>query len=193
MLHLLPEQHKKKVLAEYRKRVGIVASIFAIFLSVAGIVLLIPSYTTAHNRYDEAASKKDEASMKLAAMSNDTTGDIVKNITDIAVALAPLGASQGATDVFNNLLSQVGQGVHIIHLGYTLNSDNTLTLDVGGLATTRDSLIGFVNTLTQSGYFIGASVPLSSLVRDKDISFQLKLGVKGDVPAKKNASTTSAT
>lgn len=178
MLHLLPEEHKKKVFAEYRKRLGIVTCLFAVSLSVAGIILLIPSYMVAYDRYAEVVSKKQSTDSKISTMSNDTTGDIVKSITNTAIALAPLGATQNATDVFTKLFSEVGTGVRIIHLSYLLNTDGTLTLNVAGTASTRDNLIAFAGNLTRSNYFTGAIVPLSSLRSDKDIGFEFKLGVK---------------
>jgi hypothetical protein len=188
MLHLLPPDQKKKVLTEYRKRLAIASCLGVSAVIICGFVFLLPSYMLAYSRYSIVADKKASVDSQLATLSGNSTNDVVKNITDEISALSPLGASENASQVFDSLNALVPTGITIDKMGYTLNADESITLDVGGNATTRDELVSFTQSLSDSGKFTNTDVPLSLLRTDKDIPFTLKLGVVST----STASTTSS-
>ncbi|MES3006073.1 MAG: hypothetical protein V4664_03950, partial [Patescibacteria group bacterium] len=175
MLHLLPEHQKNMIIAEYHKRLGIMACLFVIVTAMAGFVLLLPSYIAAHGRLAEVEEKRNEVEKRLAQISTNTNGDAVKDVSDKIVALAPLGADTNASTVFDQFLSIVIPGIQISHLGYAEKVDKTITLNVDGTSLNRDALVAFADILNKSGKFSGAHVPLSSLRTDKNIGFSFKL------------------
>lgn len=178
MLHLLPPSQKKMILNEYRKRLAVLACTFVILLAVAGMILLIPSYIAAKDKFTKIDDRKQLLISQIAALSTEKTGGIVNDIAEKTTALSPLGAKENASNVFDALISRVNPGIVIGHYGYLLNSDKTLTFDVGGAAASRDSLISFTNVLAGSNVFTGAKLPLSTLRSERNIDFIFKLGVK---------------
>ena len=166
------------ILNEYRKRLAVLACTFVILLAVAGMILLIPSYIAAKDKFTKIDDRKQLLISQIAALSTEKTGGIVNDIAEKTTALSPLGAKENASNVFDALISRVNPGIVIGHYGYLLNSDKTLTFDVGGAAASRDSLISFTNVLAGSNVFTGAKLPLSTLRSERNIDFIFKLGVK---------------
>ena len=174
------------ILNEYRKRLGVLAGFSIVLLMIAGIIFLVPSYMVAEEKFNKVDIRKNELTARLSALSGDKTGDIVKGITEKTSALSPLGAEQNASKVFDALTSRISSGIVVSHFGYLVNSDKTVTADIGGTASGRDTLIAFTNILSSSNVFTGAKLPLSTLTSDKNIDFVFKLGVK-------NFASTTAT
>lgn len=178
MLHLLPEQQKKKIIAEYVKRLGIVWCLFIIGIFVSGVVLLIPSYIITSSRFYKVDSEKQQVENQLNNVSGDNSAGTMTLVSNKIAILSPLGAKENASDVFEKFNNLMIDGVKIKHYGYLLNSDSSITLDIEGVADNRDVLLAFADTIEDSGFFTGAEVPLSSLRSDQSIPFNFKLKVK---------------
>lgn len=179
MLHLLPEQQKKAVLSEYRKRLGIVSSLFIIFLSVTGSILMLPSYIYSQTRYSDVKQAKRTTDQKLAEQQGDKVAEIVKAITDNIDALQPLGASDLPSDVFKRLVANIQSGIGLTHITYKVETDGKINLQIIGKATARKDLTEFIRTLQADKYFEGAKLPLSNFTRERDIDFMFTVKVKG--------------
>lgn len=177
MLHLLPEQQKKKVLVEYQKRLGITVCLFVIGISIVAMIFLLPSYIAARNRYVKIETKKLTVENRLAQISSRDSGNIVKEVSDRIAALAPFGATTEASTVFDRFLLLLTPGIQLNHMGYLANPDKTTSLVVDGTASSRDALLAFSNSINSSGQFGGARVPLSSLRSDRNIGFKFELTV----------------
>lgn len=180
------------ILNEYRKRLAVLCSTFIILLSIAGMILLIPSYMIAKEKFAKIDDKKNLLVSEIAALSGDKTGDIVNNIAEKTASLSPLGAGQNASSVFDALTTRVNAGITVNHYGYVLNNDKSVTFDIGGAASNRDSLIAFTNTLAGSNVFTGAKLPLSTLRSERNIDFVFKLGIKNIMASSSKATASSS-
>lgn len=179
MLHLLPEQHKKGVLIEYRKRLVIVSCLFVVALALIGTALLTPSYIYSSQRHSEIERAKNQLAQGLQTQEGDQVAETVKNINNNIEALQPLGAKQLPTEVVKHLVSETAGGITLISLVYDIDDHNNVTLDVTGKADARNDLTMFVKTLQLDPYFVGAKLPLSNFTRERNIDFNMKLEVKG--------------
>ncbi len=168
------------VLVEYQKRLALLGCLFVLTTVVIGSVLLLPSYLIGHGRLSEVEQKQKDIEQKLAVLNAGTTGDIVKDMTEKSIALAPLGAKSNTSILIDALNKVTIPGILIDHYGYTLNADKTLTFDISGIASTRDVLLAFSDALNKSNVFTGANVPLSSLRDQHSVAFTFKMGVVGD-------------
>ncbi|MEN9649121.1 MAG: hypothetical protein RL094_88 [Candidatus Parcubacteria bacterium] len=179
MLHLLPEQQKKTVLSEYRKRLSIVTAISLSCIGVVGIMLLIPSYIYSQEHFNEVKKVKTALVDALEKQTGDKTAETVKNITENIAALQPLGSTELPSYVIDRVISRASSGIKIMQYAYKLEVNNTLSFLVVGRADTRNDLTQFIKVLQGDPYFEGAKLPLSSFTRERNIDFQFLMNVKG--------------
>ncbi len=98
MLHLLPQNHKKIVLKEYRKRLLIVISISVICICVSGIIFLLPSYIFSKLRYQDVNDRENAIQASILASQKSVDASVANKISQGIAVLKPLGATSPSTD-----------------------------------------------------------------------------------------------
>ena len=178
MMNLLPQDEKKKITREYHARLIVAAlTLFGSAIS-AGIIMLIPSYTSLlleegsialilgtpileeqARAYDELSSELDMANKKLAILKKGADDiDIFENV------ITPITARRGS--------------ISILGITYEKNINGAKIVRVSGVAKDREVLRGFAKALEEEPYFERVEIPVSNFVKDRDIEFSLEIGVK---------------
>ncbi|MCX6786258.1 MAG: hypothetical protein NTU85_00305 [Candidatus Kaiserbacteria bacterium] len=177
--NLLPEERRHALRRDYFLRIGTVAMIFCVALTLAAAVLLLPTYVflvkstqakkTRLASIESVLSSSDEAaiSTQLATLSSDAA--ILE-----ALANAP---SFGAT--IRAMLDVPHPGITLSGFVYSpATNDYTGTLSVSGVAATRNALRSYQLTIQNASFAHSADLPVSSYAKDTDIAFTIAITLK---------------
>ena len=174
MFKLLTAEERQKVVREYVIRRTIIILLGVISVSVVGIIGFLPSYVLSNARQSDALERTRliDASVKKG---DETTLQawLIKTKGKLQL-LAPELDIDRPSDFVDKIVAQKIAGIRIKGLSWT-KAGNTLALSVSGVALDRQVLIEFEESLNSSGNFSAVTIPVSNLVRDKDIDFQVKL------------------
>ena len=174
MLHLLTEEHREKVAREYKKRVTIVFLLGVFIIVLITSAFLIPIYITSHGRYSEISLRKDTLD-RQAVKAGDDSSQSVKDMIASLQALHTFDSQKSLSGIVLNIVKARPSGIQIKGMVFSPADDSSVTVDIAGLALTRNSLVSFNENLKQNQVFSQVLVPLSSFAKEKNIDFSMKL------------------
>jgi len=176
MINLLPPGQKQIVEKEYKFRLGSAYILLMSIVVVIGVVLLLPSYFFVDTRESVAESElstlqsssestEREAIREELLLTKKYLGELTKD-----EARAPLYT------VIDKVSIHSDKAINISTVSYTrVEVENISTLSVGGVAPTRDALLGFKRALEEDELFDEVVLPVSSLAKDEDIDFNIQI------------------
>lgn len=174
MLHLLPQYQKRKVIKEYRLRLGIVI-IAALFYTVIIFgVFTLPSFIKLNNEKIILNSKKVTLEGTINS-SNNKDGGHVTNSAQAIIALAPYNTSLAPILFIDAVLPDTA-GISIS--GYSFNQagpTDPVNVVISGIAKTREDLSGYAQLLNSR--FGNVKLPLSSLANSSNINFDFRFSM----------------
>jgi hypothetical protein len=185
MLHLLPEDHKKKVVKEYHMRLAVILFTSVIFIMVVSAVLAIPAYVVSYGKYAEIVAQKSGIDFEIAKIEKEDSSKEVKELTDMVDLIKNNNTLVYPTDVVEQIILQKPKGITISNFTYTPSADGQVVIDISGESATRQNLAEFSEILKKIENFSGVIIPISSFAKDRDIEFNLKINVSG--PYKESA------
>lgn len=174
MFKLLTEESRQKVTREYGVRRIIVIFMSLIVVFVIGIIGLLPSYILSNARQDDVL---EWARITGSTGQDRDVLDLQAWLTEINLRLQTLSPeldTDRPSDLVKKILDQKIAGVDITSLSWIKSKDKKIVLSVSGTALDRQILVAFQNRINTSGYFSEVVLPISNLVRDRDIDFQIK-------------------
>lgn len=176
MLHLLTEEHREKVTREYKKRVIIVFLLGIFVVMLISSAFLLPIFFTSYGRYSEVSIQKD--SLDNQAIKTDESSSLsVKNMIASLDAVHTFDSQKSISGIVANIVKSKPSGVQLKGMVFSPVDDSSVTVDIAGRASTRNSLVSFNEKLKQNQTFSQVLVPLSSFAKEKDIDFSMKLFV----------------
>jgi hypothetical protein len=182
MFNFLPVEYKKEATREYFLRLLTISFVLFSIVAVASIVLIMPSYLAAENRYAQALSEETVAANAVEAGRQGGASAAVGKVSaymDAALALAPLSPDT----IIEPVVSARPAGVTItsISIGRT---DSGIEASFAGNAATRDELLTFVKSLEGIAQFGNVDLPVSYLALDSNIDYSITVSVR-PLPPKK--------
>jgi len=176
-LNLIPPYRKEEIEKTYRLRVALrwdgelLLVIFLFIATLASISYILKiNLGTASNAEGLAAKNNDEYK-KIEQYDNE--------IQDVNSLVADVGKIQSGQLYWSKFLTafsgKVVAGVEIDNL-----TTNNYLITVAGKADTRDNLLAFKNNLDRDSCFTAVDLPLSNLVSQNDINFQMTFQFKKD-------------
>ncbi len=173
MINLLPTAYKKTLRGLYRLRLINTALVLFFLIVIAGGVLLVPSYILSSVRErnlsdkldDLRNSKNSEATKAISA----TIADINKKIFLFAIEKPRPSISD---EVLAPIFTKQPEGVRLTSLSYE-TAEKNMTVRIGGVASTRETLELFKKNLETYSRFSKVDLPLSDLVKNKDVEFTI--------------------
>ena len=177
MTNLIPQTAKHKVAKEYWTRV---VSIWVFILSgifiIAG-VLLIPVNVIINNRIDIYSGPAQEA------VKDVTEYDLSSSVLIKSSARAGLIMKLDEKDRFSRIVklieSLTNAGVKIDNFDFSRTDTGISPIAISGHADTRQTLAEFREILLSSDEIEDVLLPISNLARDKDITFNVTVTMKG--------------
>ena len=175
MFNLLPNQSKKIILKDYLVRRYSIIFMIIVFVQVWFVVLLLPSLVTSYFKekdlsYQVELIKESDVS-KDASVISDL---IISTNTKLSFYENDFSYPQ-IIPILENLLSYKSSLVKFTDFMYEASSNSSAKISIRGNASTRDSLVSFVQKIEESGLFKEVDLPISNLAKDRNIDFAINL------------------
>lgn len=179
MINLLPEQNKHTIAHRYHVEVVRMwcmqlAAVFAV-----GIVCLLPSVVALQRGEIEREQRIAATTQEIARLEKNTTA--VATIQRVNDRLRRVGnanpATPGVYERVVDIVQRERDGISVSSFTVDMR-DSGIAVQIGGMAASRATLLGFVNSLEASKLFSSVSSPLSNLVKEHDLQFTVTLDGK---------------
>jgi len=173
MINLIPPEGQKSVRKEYTLRVLATMSFLFGFIVVLLSVAHIPTYVLV------GAQINDLDAITAQDIERDEAIRIVEDEVKLTRSIiAQFKRNQGITNptnIFYEINSRSSD--EILFKAFILQSGNknTRTVQVQGVATTREALAQFKTSLESSSLFSQAEIPISDLARDTELPFTITI------------------
>lgn len=181
MLHLLTEEHRQKVVREYKKRVLGILLLGVFFVFVVSPVFILPTFFLSYGRYADVKSKAQTLDAELSSKEDPSSSESIKSITSSIEALRMFDDKKSIYSILEKLIKEKPVGIQIKNIIFTPTrlADNieTMTIDIAGRSETRKNLVSFDQNLKSNPVFSEVVVPLASFAKEKNIEFSMKLTV----------------
>ncbi len=176
MANLIPPDAKKHVLIEYWIRVASVWMLLAAGCFLVFAILSIPQYVVVSSQLK--VLEVEEAAMQEAGAGEYTIAvAAIDRANDLAKQLNKKSTLIPATELLGAVEAAQGSGVTLRTYSYSPKDGVVSEIRVRGSAVDRTSLANFQNALEDSPKFLSAKVPVSNLLRDKNLTFDITVDV----------------
>ncbi|QQR64766.1 PilN domain-containing protein [Candidatus Kaiserbacteria bacterium] len=177
MINLIPPAGYKVLKREYLLRIG---ASFSFLMAVVLFILtvsLAPTYilTSAQIADYETriSSVEDEAAVFKEAE---------RQVTEAHIVLAQLqttGNTVVTSDILHEIENVAPEGISFKTFSISASGQNaTQTVQVQGVAPTREALVQFKNALENTTLFDKAEVPIADLARDANLPFAITISLQ---------------
>lgn len=178
MFNLLPENLKEKIKKEYKLRLTIIAILFVIIAQLTFLIFLLPSWLNSYYKQKEYSGRKNEVSNFLSSLDISSTTAYIKSTNSILTIINDSLDYPKMSPVVMDILSKKKSSIKIGGIFYSVNSGNSATLSINGLASNREALVSFSDSLKEIEYFKKVDLPISNLAKDKNIDFSINVNIE---------------
>lgn len=180
-MNLLPDTEKEDLKKGLKARWIIVSAFMLSASFLAGLVVLLPPYfLTLGNLY-----RVDRESYSLNSKNEDLAKELLSLPEEVDSKLKFLQsrlADVSAFDSFSQIVELLPPGVELNFVSFARNRNygdkSGLVISVSGTALNRDSLVFFSDLLKESKMFSSVDIPVSSLVKGKDLPFDINVFIE---------------
>jgi hypothetical protein len=177
MLHLLTESQKNKVIKEYKMRLAIVICWLAVFISLTGSALLLPSYLTAVGKVNTIKGDNQSKENSVKSLKDQNFQDKIKLVDSNLNALKLSVDIMSPRETYYKILNSLPAGVYVDRYTYGLKDENNASISISGVAGDRGKMIELQNLLKLNKEFTGIVIPITGLTKKKDLTFSLNFNL----------------
>jgi hypothetical protein len=180
-MNLLPIESKNVLKEGFKSRFNLIVCTLLILVVLVGLIMLLPTYFLTKSQlsvinYINTVNKNESEESVLKAL--DLPFEIDYKVSLINTNIRSLKVGQTIFDIIYFL----PKTVKLNSLTFTKNEAEAekqgVIITISGVANDRDSLIQFGNDLKSSKKFTEVEVPVSSLTRDKNLPFSVKIFIE---------------
>jgi hypothetical protein len=180
MINLIPPVARRSIIREYWIRA---VTVWMFLLGTGCLIvtcLLLPTYMLVRNEIDALALQVEQNSARVANF-DVSSNELVTAGRQAAVLAAPQ-TDTAFSIYYGALLDLAGSAVTVETMTFTRVATTT-TISVTGVAATRQALATFRDEIKSQPMFIAADLPISSLIKDRDLLFTLSVVAVGSSTA----------
>ncbi len=178
MFNVLPDILKKEIAAEYRFRLITTVCFFVLCIQIAIVVLLLPPWMFTFYKEKDAQGQISFLQQSPDSQNAEALKNVISSTNHKINIIHTTLVYPEIVPLLNNVLLYKNEKVRINNFHYTTDGAGKVSVVVGGIATTRESLVSFVKKLQDSGMYSSVDLPVSNLAKDKDIEFRMTLSIK---------------
>lgn len=180
MINLLPDEEKEIVFRERLRRAVVVAGFFISVILAVGMILMTPSYFFLS--FQERDLVRSLTLSEEGARALETEG-LEEKISDARVKFEHIASAakkkRPISPIFIKIIKSLPGGVRLNSIDYEVASNNTQEkITLSGVAGTRDEFLAFEKRLKESRDFKNVDSPVSNLLSETEIDFNLILDLK---------------
>ncbi len=176
MINLIPPEGEKAVRREYQLRTGATGAFLIgfVFLILSGS--LLPTYILTGVHIQEYQEKVD-AEKDVAQVFQDAEKE-VKSSEELLTQLKSGSTSRSVSELIRAIEGKTPQGITYKALQMNTAKRTADTFLVQGIASTREDLVRFKNTLKEVPLFDKVEIPIADLARDTALPFAITITLK---------------
>lgn len=175
MINLIPPAARQTMKREYWFRVGIVWVTLLIFVLLAAMVLLVPSFVLVETQLRAYESQLQTATQ--AAEEQEALTDMVRSANTQAQIVHQFGLVDPFSRYIDHIQELQNDAITIRQFELARDGAAVASVTIVGVAANRNSLTTFSAALNNDPLFSEANVPLSNLAANEDISFVITVTV----------------
>jgi len=171
MMNFLPEENKIIIKKEYFRRISLILGLFFLFLILTSTLFLFSILILLKDQQESFRRQLEFSEERLA---KNEARDILPLIKDLNDKIFLLQSSQKnaveKSAIIKNILSRKPEKITI--KGFLFDKNK---ISIQGFSDTRDNMLGFINSLKEEQTFKKVELPISSLLKERDIEFSLNI------------------
>ena len=177
MINLIPNEEKKNMANNFYYRLFILSLWMVSFSICFGVLAILPSYIL-------STSKENFADEKLVIQKNESvpildqeTSDAIKDLDSKLSLAEKLQVDKFIVTerVVNEIIESKVSGIKISRIFYENDSAKGKKIEIEGIASSREELLSFRQTLEDNKAFQNVDLPISNFVKGSNIQFFLTL------------------
>lgn len=175
MFNLLPKAEKEFIRREYRLRLVVVWLCFLLVTIVGASLFLAPSYIVSVQKEKDAKYRLEIIVRNGSHGEAVSFGTVLKSAQEkLKLASARQKPNQYIFERIVAIAREKPARISINGFSVTLDDNGKTVFFLSGVASERNSLVSFTQSLKQKGIFEEIEVPLSLLAKESGIEFNLR-------------------
>jgi hypothetical protein len=173
MINLIPPTARRSVIREYWLRV---VSVWMFLLGTGFLIvaaLLLPTYVQIWIQLENLSAATGVPSEKIS--NYDTAVSELVAATSLARILTTEASSTQFSTYISDIAKLAGDNIAITSYTFERKPTGDTTIMVAGIAATRQVLANFEDELSNNEAFSRVDLPISNLIKDRDVLFSLQL------------------
>jgi hypothetical protein len=169
MINLIPPLARATIIKEYWLRV---VGVWLFLLGTGCLLvasLLLPTYMLLRSELISLREQVTANAAKTATFDTSSTA-LAKAMAEVRL-LSTMSTSTYTMDI-TRLTEIAGNNVAVESFAF-VTAENKTTITITGTATTRTALASFRDAIEADERFVDAILPISSLIKDRDIEFSM--------------------
>jgi len=176
LTNLLPPERVRSLRQLYFFRLATVGMLVLAGVAVIHAVLLLPSYLYLREQVREREAILTSLTATLAGAEEREVSARVTQLTEDATYLARLTETPAASTAIAAVLRAPRPGIVIRGFTFTAGKDSAeATMNVSGIASSRETLREFEQTLAEEPYVTSTDLPISAYAKESNIDFTIRL------------------
>jgi Tfp pilus assembly protein PilN len=174
--NLLPRHRIRSSHRNYFIRLGVITVSCGILVIVVHGIFLIPAYIYLVQRTGAESSQLLHLKDSLSSTGAQSVQNQLDTLQGEATYLQGLGTAPSVSTSIQSVLGVSRPGVRLSGFVYTAPRNGTAgTLEVSGIAATREQLRSFTQTLGALPFVTGTDLPISVYAQESKIPFTITL------------------
>lgn len=172
MINLIPPAAKKSIKREYVKRV---ITVWLLLFSVGFAILavfLLPTFVALRDEISTLKETAETGSLRVSQYDISATELTAANRQ--ALLLLNKATTSALSEVIDTLTTFAGTKVSLTNFQFA-NLATAGKITLSGIASTRQDLAIFRDVITGDKRFSGVDLPISNLIKDKDLLFTMNI------------------
>ncbi len=172
--NLLPLERIRLITRDYYVRLGVVILWFLTALVVSSAVLLIPTYFFLAGSAEKKEAALAEIQATVSSADEAAFASRVAVLSTNIAALSSLADQRSVSHIIRTTLLISRPGIVLSGFSYvTATAKTRPSLDITGVATTRNALRNYQIALQGAPFVEAANLPVSAYAKDTEIQFTI--------------------
>jgi len=168
-MNFLPREKKIELKKEYIRRLSVVAGLLIFFVFLSGIVFLSPLYVVFKN---EELSLNQQLSFFKKNVTNEDAQNLSSSVNSLNKKISIISSFKefNPDEIIEKIIDKKADGIKITNFQITRDK-----ISLSGVSQTRPLLISFSESLRAEPSFKKVELPISTLIKERDIEFVINI------------------
>lgn len=175
LTNLLPEERMRSLRHMYFIRLAVVAVVLLSGVTIVHAVLLLPSFMYLRNQVGERSAALAALTTTLAGSEEKEISTRVAALAEDSAYLARLSSVPKASAAIRAITALPRPGIRLTGFSFAPKEGEEASMSVSGVATTREALRTFEQSLANQPFVTSADLPISAYAKERDIPFTISL------------------